>query len=201
MKKFQRENPYNSFLPYAAEVEDDADQHFEQIKINLKSCLKPNLDQTEISIWIGNLKEYLKLYGFRFSAEDHVWMVKLFYGLLLSDHIDHMYLDKFGQILGTLTGKEYLLENKDLILDWRPLYDLYYKFEDSKQFTYGLLRVQSELKSTLRMVIANSRPFFDKNATQEMLDEWRPLLCPSLHDTVSMQRGEINFLLILRDHP
>ena len=83
--------------------------------------------------------EYLRLYEFRFSDEDHVWMVKLFYGLLLSDHIDHMYLNKFGQILGTLTGKEYLLQNKDLILDWRPLYDLYYKFEDSKQFIYGLL--------------------------------------------------------------
>ena len=195
MEKFQRENPYNCFLPYAAEVKDDADRNFEQIKINLKSCLKPNLDLTEISIWIGNLKEYLKLYGFRFSAEDHVWMVKLFCGLLLSDHIDHMYLEKFGQILVTLTGKEYLLHDNDLIIDWRPLYNLYYKFEDSKQFTYGLLRVQSELKSTLRMVIFNLTPFFAKNATQEMLDEWRPLLCPSLHDTVSMQRGEINFFV------
>jgi hypothetical protein len=31
--EIQRENPYNSFLPYAAEVKDDADRNFEQIKI------------------------------------------------------------------------------------------------------------------------------------------------------------------------
>ena len=53
MKKFQRENPYNVFLPYAAEVEKDADRIFEDIKTNFKNLLRPNLDLIKISKYRG----------------------------------------------------------------------------------------------------------------------------------------------------
>ena len=34
------------------------------------------------------------------------------------------------------------------------------------------------MDNTLRAIIRSSRPYFAPNATQEMLDEWRPLMCP-----------------------
>jgi hypothetical protein len=36
----------------------------------------------------------------------------------------------------------------------------------------------SSMDTTLRSIIRASRPYFGPNATQEMLDEWRPLMCP-----------------------
>ena len=108
MKKFQRQNPYNSFLPYSAEVEVDADRILNQIKANFKNCLKPNLDLVQISKWLDNFQQYLDLYGFRFSAEDHVWFIKIFYGFLISDYVDQPRLDQFGEMLVDLTKKDYL---------------------------------------------------------------------------------------------
>ena len=34
------------------------------------------------------------------------------------------------------------------------------------------------MDTTLRTIIRYSVPYFAPNATQEMLDEWRPLMCP-----------------------
>jgi proteasome activator subunit 4 len=34
------------------------------------------------------------------------------------------------------------------------------------------------MDNTLRSVIRLSRPYFGPTATQEMLEEWRPLMCP-----------------------
>jgi proteasome activator subunit 4 len=34
------------------------------------------------------------------------------------------------------------------------------------------------MESTLRQLIRVSRVYFAENTTSEMLDEWRPLLCP-----------------------
>ena len=36
----------------------------------------------------------------------------------------------------------------------------------------------SPLESNLRTLISYCRPYFDVNATVEMLEEWRPLMCP-----------------------
>ena len=36
----------------------------------------------------------------------------------------------------------------------------------------------SPLESNLRTLISYCRPYFDVNATREMLEEWRPLMCP-----------------------
>ena len=191
MKKFQRQNPYNSFLPYSDEVEVDADRILNQIKANFKNCLKPNLDLVQISKWLDNFQQYLNLYGFRFSVEDHVWFIKIFYGFLISDYVDQPRLDQFGEILVDLTKKDYLLFGTDLVLDWKPLYKLLYKYENSKEIYYGLLKVKPQLTSTLRSVIDKLRPFFSHDSTKEMLDDWRPLLCPL---SCNMIKGNSNFV-------
>ena len=178
MKKFQRENPYNSLLPYAEEIEEDADRILNKIKINFKECLKPKLDLIHISKCLDDFEEYLDLYGFRFSAEDHVWFVKILYGFFISDHVDPIHLARYGNLLEKLIKKDYLLLGTNLVLDWKPLYQLFYKYQDSKNVSYGLETVPKGLKSTLRTVIGLLRHFFSHESTQEMLDEWRPLLCP-----------------------
>ena len=178
MKEFQRPNPYNKFLPYASDLEEDADKYFDEIKQNFERCLKPKLDLLDIQKWITNLQKYVALYGFRFTIEDHVWLIKLLYGFLTAENVDPVSLEKYGKVLISLTKKKYLLSETNLILDWKPLYKLIYKYEDSSESARGMLKVQSGLKVTLRTVVKFTRSFFSHESTQEMLDEWRPLLCP-----------------------
>ena len=178
MVKFQRPNPYNKFLPYASDLEDDADKYFDEIKHNFKQCLKVKLDLCQINKHVTNLQKYVALYGFRFSLQDHVWLIKLLYGFLTSDNVDPVSLDKYCKVLISLTKKKFLLTEANLILDWKPLYKLIYKYEDSSEASRGLIKVQTGLKLTLRTVIKFSRSYFSHESTQEMLDEWRPLLCP-----------------------
>ena len=41
----------------------------------------------------------------------------------------------------------------------------------------GTLRVYDEVKTQVRTLVKVSRSYFPDNATQEMLDEFRPMLC------------------------
>lgn len=42
----------------------------------------------------------------------------------------------------------------------------------------GMVQYPPSLESTLRSLSRSCRAYFPESATQEMLDEWRPLLCP-----------------------
>ena len=65
MMKFQRQNPYNKFLPYAADLEEDAEKYFKEIKGNLQRNLRPKLDLVDLDKWLTNLQKYVALYGLR----------------------------------------------------------------------------------------------------------------------------------------
>ena len=124
MSKFQRTNPYNKFLPYSSDLEQDADKYLEEIKVNVKAILsKSELVMTHLDKWMTNLQKYIALYGLRFSLEDHVWFIKGAYALVVTPNVDPLSLEKFGKILISLVKKKYLLVDANLILDWRPLYE------------------------------------------------------------------------------
>ena len=63
--KFQRENPYNKYLPYAADLEEDANKYFKEITENLKRNLRPKLDLVDLDKWMTNLQKYIALYALR----------------------------------------------------------------------------------------------------------------------------------------
>ena len=104
--------------------------------------------------------------------------LKVLYGLLTTPNVDPLNVEKYGKLLISMVKKKYLLLKANLILDWKPLYKLIYKYEDSSAAIRGMIKVQTGLKSTLRTVVKFTRSFFSNESTQEMLDEWKPLLCP-----------------------
>ena len=53
-----------------------------------------------------------------------------------------------------------------------------HKYEDSSDAARGMIKSQSGLKATLRSVVKFTRSFYSHESTQEMLDEWRPMMCP-----------------------
>lgn len=182
--RFQRINPYNRFLPFAEDVDADADKYLAEIKSNLSRTIHDNrvshsAGQADSTVkWIVNLHKYVILYGLRFTKEDHVFFIKVIFELLLLPNVSVVVLDKFAKVLVALLKKKYLLSRDDLELPWRPLYDLYFYWEESSGSQRGMVKPCPGFKTQIRMVIKYSRTYFSVNATEEMLKEWRPMLCP-----------------------
>ena len=103
--------------------------------------------------------------------------------------------EKIVKVLSVLLKKKYLLSRQDLLIEWRPLYRLYYHHEHSNAAARNLNPSVSGFKSSLAGLIKYARAYFSENATEEMLAEWRPLLYPA--DSTSVNLAFTYFSLFL----
>ena len=178
MALHQRSNPYNKHLPFAGDVDSDADKFLAEIKDRLREAIRKNDLRGDASKWLFNLHKYVLLYGLRFSKEDHVWFARVAYEVFTTNGMDPVSLESIAKLLVSLLKKKYLLPREDLILDWKPLYELYHFWEDSSAAIRNMAKPTSEFKKNLQMLIRYSRSYFSDEATREMLNKWRPMLCP-----------------------
>ncbi|XP_071454240.1 proteasome activator complex subunit 4-like [Hetaerina americana] len=176
--KPQKEIIYNKLLPYADKLDEESNCMFAEIKANLGRCVMLREIQPGCGIWCTQLAKYIKLYGMKFSKEDHIILIKLMYELVTIPDLEPWILNKFAQVLIILLKKRHLLSPDDLVLEWRPLYGVCKRILNTHDTTLGIIRYFTTLDSTLDAMIHATKLYFPPQATQEMLDEWRPLLCP-----------------------
>lgn len=182
----QYEIVYNKLLPFATEINQDSEILLQEIKINLQKSVMLRELRPGCLVWSEKLLKFISLYGLKFSKEDHIEYVNLFYQLVLIPDLDASRITLFTNILNTLLRKKHLLHPTELTLPWKPLYELMQRLLDSSYEDVGLLHVPSYLSSVLRNLISNCRFYFSLESQEEMLSEWRPLLCPF---DVSMLKG------------
>ncbi|KTG47925.1 hypothetical protein cypCar_00026947 [Cyprinus carpio] len=208
----QKEIVYNKLLPYADKLDRESNDILAQIKGNLGRAVQLRELWPGVLLWTRKLSTYLRLYGRKFSKEDHVLFIKLLYELVTIPKLDISMMQNFARLLINLLKKKELLSRDDLELPWRPLYDLYESILYSKTEHLGLnwfpnYRAEASTKqkllnivhkrsveNVLKTVVKSCRLYFPESATQEMLDEWRPLLCPF---DVTMQKAISYFELFL----
>ncbi|XP_046402715.1 proteasome activator complex subunit 4A-like [Ischnura elegans] len=176
--KPQKELIYNKLLPYADKLDEESNCMFAEIKANLGKCVMQREIQPGCGIWCTQLAKYTKLYGMKFSKEDHIILIKLMYELVTIPDLEPWMLNKFAQVLIILLKKRHLLSPEDLVLEWRPLYNVCKRILNTRDTTLGIIRYFTTLDSTLDGMVHAAKLYFPPEATQEMLDEWRPLLCP-----------------------
>ncbi|CAH3144364.1 unnamed protein product [Porites evermanni] len=176
--KPQKEIVYNRFLPYKDQLDDESNKFLSEIKYNLGRAVVFKETSPGILYWSNRLTNYLKLYGRKFSKEDHLKFVHIFFELTTAPNLDPQYVIAFGHVLILLLKKRELLSRSDLVLPWRPLYDLVDFTLYSKYEVSGLKKHPLKLEETVKHVVRVSRVYFSEESTQEMLDEWRPLMCP-----------------------
>ncbi|CAG0897570.1 unnamed protein product, partial [Darwinula stevensoni] len=159
----QREVVYNRFLPYSSELDDESNQLLSVIKANLGRSVMLREVRPGFVTWMVRLFRYVKVYGMKFSKDDHVIFVKLLYEMVTLPDLDYFIVKKTAQVLITFLKKRELLSPEDLQLPWRPLFDL-------------LKRLTSSTVQSLQMILPP--PYFPLGTTQEVLDEVRPMFCP-----------------------
>ncbi|XP_072396223.1 proteasome activator complex subunit 4-like [Diabrotica undecimpunctata] len=191
--KFQKENVYNKLLPYADELEVESAQLFQDIKTNLIKSVLAREMRPSCALWTSRLMKYIKIYGMKFSKEDHIALIKLFYELVIIPDLEPTRINKCATTLIQLLKKKYLLTRDDLQLEWRPLYDLCVKVMEKSKTDIGMYRYPSNFELTLFHLIRSCKVYFPASVTQEILDEFRPKMCIFNHSEIA---NTIKFLEI-----
>ena len=118
------------------------------------------------------------MYGFKFSKEDHVALIQLLFSVLNIPDLEPWLVTKTASVLVSLMKRKELLTPEDLSIEWKPLYKLFDRLMYSPYEALGMMQFPPSLENSLRSLIRCSRAYFPEGSTQEMLDEWRPLMCP-----------------------
>ncbi|KAL2305655.1 LOW QUALITY PROTEIN: hypothetical protein Nmel_003540 [Mimus melanotis] len=190
----QKEIVYNKLLPYGERLEEEAARFLEHIKGNLARAVQLQELWPGGLFWTRKLSTYIRLYGRKFSREDHVLFIKLLYELVTIPKLEISMMQGFARLLINLLKKKELLSRDDLELPWRPLYEMLERILYSKTEHLGLNWFPNSVESVLKTLVKSCRPYFPEDATAEMLDEWRPLMCPF---DVTMQKAITYFELFL----
>uniref|UniRef100_A0A8C3ST02 Proteasome activator subunit 4 n=1 Tax=Chelydra serpentina TaxID=8475 RepID=A0A8C3ST02_CHESE len=190
----QKEIAYNKLLPYGDRLEAEASRLLAQIKGNLGRAVQLQELWPGGLFWTRKLSTYIRLYGRKFSKEDHVLFIKLLYELVTIPKLEISMMQGFARLLINLLKKKELLSRDDLELPWRPLYEMLERILYSKTEHLGLNWFPNSVESVLKTLVKSCRPYFPENASKEMLDEWRPLMCPF---DVTMQKAITYFELFL----
>ncbi|KAG8177101.1 hypothetical protein JTE90_015245 [Oedothorax gibbosus] len=173
----QKETLYNNLLQYADKLDEESQIYLAEIKTNLgKSILCQNL--RDITVWINHLLKYIRLYGRKFSKEDHVHFIKVCFELLLIPDVELNFVKKLAMTLNTLLKKPELLSRDDLSLPWRPLYELSETIFNSSYEAIGMILIPCNLENNIKILIKACNRYFPVESTKEILEEFRPYMCP-----------------------
>ncbi|XP_012226473.1 proteasome activator complex subunit 4B-like [Linepithema humile] len=170
----QKELVYNKLLPYADEFDVEARKWLAEIKGNLGYAVMLR-EIKGCTCWLSGLDTYIELCGMKFSKEDHITFVKLVYELFTIPNLEVDFITGIARTLINLLNKKELISPDELELPWRPLYEL---LQPLRKNSAGIYRPPSFFANLLYCVIRCVKTYFPLNATQEILDELRPLLCP-----------------------
>ncbi|KAE8600768.1 hypothetical protein XENTR_v10013403 [Xenopus tropicalis] len=182
----QKEIVYNLLLPYANRLDRESNELLAQIKGSLGRAVQLRELWPGVLFWTRKLTTYIRLYGRKFSKEDHVLFVKLLYELVTIPKLEISMMQGFARLLISLLKKKELLSREDLQLPWRPLYEMLERILYSKTEHLGLNWFPNSVEGVLKTLVKACRPYFPDDATAEMLEEWRPLMCPF---DVTMQKA------------
>ncbi|RDD38509.1 Proteasome activator complex subunit 4 [Trichoplax sp. H2] len=195
---FQQESlNYNQLLPYYEEIEANSQQLFQKIKHNLALAVENGELRPGAMHWSIQLDNYIHAYGRRFSKDDHIKLVQLLYKLLTIPDLPPLLVQQFGCVLISLLSKKKLLSRDDLQLEWKPLYRLYHEvyYTNYENNTIRLKKIKSCCKPVIFRLMLATRTYFTASATEEMLQEWRPMMYP--FDTSIMLKATSYFCSFL----
>ncbi|KAH8027892.1 hypothetical protein HPB51_011122 [Rhipicephalus microplus] len=181
-------------MTFGDQIDDEASRLLAEIKTNIARSVMLREVKPVTASWTGHLNNFLKLYGYQFSKKDHVELIQLLLALIVIPDLELGIVQKLAHTLGLLLKKRELLSREDLSIEWRPLYELYERLLYSPYEHLGMLLLPVNLETNIKQLIRYCRTYFTVESTQEMLDEWEPLMCPF---DVTMHKAMAYFELFL----
>ncbi|CAF4303396.1 unnamed protein product [Rotaria sp. Silwood2] len=177
----QKPNIYNQYLPYYESIKRQSLESFDEICENLSRLIQLQELQPGFPLWSSKLQHFISLYGFSFTKTNHIKLINFYLSILSIKNLNYVNAKICFDILTQLTRTRMITRN-DLIIDWRILYIWAKLVLFNHDESYSLVSMPKHSVNSFLFCVSNCRPYFSATATQEILDEFRPYLCP--FDTV-----------------
>lgn len=98
----QKEIFCNKYLPYADQLDDESQLALVQLKEFMAKAVALREMTPSVSAAMARLLMYIKLYGLKFSKEDHIKFIKLILALIELPHLEPAKLNKLCIVLSQL---------------------------------------------------------------------------------------------------
>uniref|UniRef100_A0A0N4ZP99 Proteasome activator complex subunit 4 n=1 Tax=Parastrongyloides trichosuri TaxID=131310 RepID=A0A0N4ZP99_PARTI len=176
-KKFQKDRWQLKHLPYYEDIMEEADEHFCRIKEGLANSILLREIKPSFTVWLKEFETYFDQYGYRFTKQDHIFLVKLAYGILECENLEYRLIKNAAIILTVLGKRRELLNYKDIALDWKVLYRVYDRVVNKHEEDRGKIIYPKGLRQSLEHCAQAIRQFFPPLALFEMTEELRQHMC------------------------
>ncbi|ETN84786.1 hypothetical protein NECAME_06670 [Necator americanus] len=161
-RKFGRHEKHFVLVPYHEELTCELDARFDHIKHGLITAVLVNEQRPGLRNFVFALKTFLSIYGFRFSKEEHVQLIQLFYLILVRKDQWPDIVNYAAKTLEDLVNRSYF-NYDDITLDWEPLYNLYY------DANYG--KLEEIDGKNLRNAVFRLKRFYRPSETPKIWDK------------------------------
>ncbi|UJR35822.1 hypothetical protein I4U23_028569 [Adineta vaga] len=174
----QKPNVYNTFLPFYDTIKQQSLESFEEICENLSRIIQLRELRPGFPLWSSKLQQFISLYGFSFTKSDHLKLIHLYLSVLTIPDLNYSNAKTSFDIIDELLTKSRLITRDDLIIDWHLLYIWIKLILFNNDESYSLVALPNDIEKSLLYCVRSCRPYLSATATQEILDEFRPWLCP-----------------------
>ena len=187
--------PYAKYLPYETESQEQRERDMDEMIKHLYISVASGDFIPGAVHWTKEIRGWMQL-KFDLTRKQRISLVKLYYELSLAPGVDYSVAERFASMFMTLTKrKHYLRPQKDLTLDWRPLYKEIKIFvmpsESSTQVTYSSKR---NIR-TLTKLCTFAQLFFDPEEIPAMMEEFLPYYSMSFSEHAFVVLGLLNLMI------
>ncbi|CAF3400805.1 unnamed protein product [Rotaria socialis] len=174
----QKPNVYNRYLPFYDSIQRQAYAEFDEIRMHLSRIIQLREIRPGFSVWSSKLQQFISLYGYHFTKSDHLKLIDFYLSILSADNLSLIDVRICFNLLEVLLKKTHLITRDELIIDWRLLYQWAKLIRFHHDQDYSLVVMPDGIEQPFFNCVHCCRFYFSATATQEILDEFRPWLCP-----------------------
>ena len=153
-------------------------EEWEKIKENLSLAVSRVDVRPGYIFWLERLATFLNLYGLHITLSDHVYMVKLLCAVATAPDVEPSVCNQTLSVLNEALLKGHYLKPGDLVVNWKPWYDLYRKYHVGYDSSRHIIIHQRNMYLQVAKTVLQLQKFFTESATQEILAEARKWLAP-----------------------
>ncbi|EPQ28803.1 uncharacterized protein PFL1_03606 [Pseudozyma flocculosa PF-1] len=186
---------YPESLPYPCESLDEFDRRLDEIIRRLVDCVRTKDFDVGLRRWTYHLKCLMSL-KYPMLRQTRARLARLYYELAVLPGLETRLVQLASEVCMSLIENKRKLDIKDLVLPWRPLYNLLEKELFPKQRRTGLTNVSDFLLD----LAETAQRFFAPSEADEMLQTFLPKLDgSSINSVIASQAFLVHFLPI--SHP
>ncbi|KAI8099232.1 uncharacterized protein BX664DRAFT_272366 [Halteromyces radiatus] len=191
---------YSQSLPYGHLLGDETEAWLQDIVDHLVLSVKIRDFAPGALSWMKQLTNYLDL-KHALPRTTRANLAKVLFQLTVAPGMDYALVEMWANTCVRLLRKKKKIGPEDLVLPWRPLYDMIERSVFPKARQKILISEAKHLSAVIRLVEYSQR-FFDASATSEILDTFLPRFTThSVHDAIVAQGYLVLFLPVTITNP